>query len=107
MSTFKRIWRDPDQYDPSWYLGPYFIMCCVMVAAVLLYPLVHTIAGLVLLQLVYTAILLSALYTVMRSPALFRAGLVLLVPALVANWLLNPVDQPVLSIITSSNSPTR
>ncbi len=99
---FRRLWLSPDQYDPAWYLGPYFIMCCVMVAAVLLYPLAHTYVGLVMLQIVYTAILLSALYTVMRSPAMFRAGLVLLIPALVANWLLNPVDQPVLSIVASS-----
>lgn len=102
MSFLKQIWRDPDQYEPDWYFGPYFVMCCVMVAAVLLYPLAHTFVGMVLLQIVYTAILLSALYTVMRSPALFRAGLILLVPALVANWLLNPVDQPVLSIVAST-----
>ncbi len=102
MSLIKRIWQNPGAGDPAWYLGPYFIMCCVMVAAVLVYPLVHTLAGVVLIQIVYTAILLSALYTVTRTPAMFRAGLVLLVPALVANWLLNPVDQPVLSIVAST-----
>ncbi len=102
MSALRRLWQDPDSGDPVWYIGPYFIMCCVMMAAVLLYPLVHTFVGIVLLQIVYTAILLSALYTVMRSPALFRAGLVLLIPALFANWVLNPVDNPVLSVIASS-----
>ena len=102
MSLFKRIWQNPGAGDPSWYLGPYFIMCCVMVAAVLVYPLVHTLAGVVLVQIVYTAILLSALYTVTRSPALFRIGLVLLIPALFANWVLDPADNPVLSIVAST-----
>ncbi len=102
MSLFRRFWQNPDSGDPAWYVGPYFIMCCVMVTAVLLYPLVHTLAGIVLLQIVYTAILLSALYTVMRSPTLFRAGLVLLIPALFANWVLDPIGQPVLSIVASS-----
>ncbi len=102
MSLFKRSWPTPDGGDPAWYLGPYFIMCCVMVAAVLLYPLVHTLAGVVLLQIVYTAILLSALYTIAQSPVLFRIGVVLLVPALLANWVLNPVDHPTLSIAASS-----
>lgn len=101
MSLFKRVWRDPGQYNPVWYLGPYFVMCCVTVAAVLFYPLAHSFVGLVLLQIVYTAILLSALYTVTRSPALFRIGLVLLIPALFANWVVNPVDNPILSVTAS------
>ncbi len=102
MSLFKRTSLNPDGGDPVWYLGPYFIMCCVMVAAVLFYPLVHTLAGVVLLQIVYTAILLSALYAVAPSPLLLRVGVVLLVPALLANWVLNPVDHPTLSIAASS-----
>ncbi len=102
MYLFKRISQESGIHDPAWYIGPYFIMCCVMLAAVLLYPLVQTVAGIVLLQIVYTAILFSALYTVVWSPALFRIVLVLLIPAMLANWVLNPVDHPTLSIAASS-----
>ena len=102
MSFFRRIWQNPGSGDPAWYFGPYFIMCCVMLAAVLLYPLVHDFAGTIMIRTVFTAILLSALYTVVRKPAIFRIVFVLLIPAIVANWVLNPLDNPVLSAITSA-----
>ncbi len=102
MSFFAKIWHEPDQYDPDWYLGPYFIMCCVTVAAVLLYPVVHTFAGAILLRIVFTAILISALYSVVRKPPIFRGVFLLLFPALVANWVVDPIEHPTLSAFASS-----
>ena len=102
VSLIAKIWRGPGRGDPPWYLGPYFIMCCVMIAMALLYPLAHNVVGVTLLRLMFTAILLSALYTVSGTPRLFRMLLVLLIPALVANWTLNPGDYPALTILASS-----
>lgn len=77
-------------------------MCCVLIAAVLLYPLAQSFIGILLLRLVLTAILLSALYTISRSPQLFRILLVLLIPIIIANWTIDPVEHPQLSIIASA-----
>jgi hypothetical protein len=98
----KKIWSDPYSDDRSWYLGPYFIMCCVMTAAVLLYPLATSFIGVLLLRILLTAILLSALYAISRSPQLFRVMLVLLVPILLANWTVHPADHPQLSLFMSA-----
>lgn len=102
MSLIQRIWRDPQRGDPPWYVGPYFVMCCVLTAAVLLYPLAHTLIGIALLRVMLTAILLSALYTLSRSPQLFRILLVLLIPILFANWTVSPVAYPRLSLFASA-----
>jgi len=77
-------------------------MCCVLTAAVLLYPLAHTLIGIALLRVMLTAILLSALYTLSRSPQLFRILLVLLIPILFANWTVSPVAYPRLSLFASA-----
>jgi hypothetical protein len=102
MSLFRKLWRDPDQHNPDWFLGPYFIMCCVMTAAVLLYPLVQSLIGVILLNFLLTAILLSAVYTITRSPQLFRILLVLLIPIIIANWVVSPVEFPRLAIFASA-----
>jgi hypothetical protein len=102
VSLLRKVWRDPGRGDLPWYIGPYFIMCCVLIAAVVLYPLAETFVGIILLRLLLTAILLSALYTVSRTPQLFRIMLVLLIPTLAANWTLNPGAYPALSILASS-----
>lgn len=88
--------------ESAWYLGPYFIMCCVMLAAVLIYPLVQSFAGVILLRVLLTAILLSTLYTTTHSPLLFRVVLVLMIPAVLTNWVTNPIDQPGLFALASS-----
>ncbi len=101
MLSFKKIWRDPDQSDPNSYLGPYFIMCCVLTAAILLYPFAHTVFGFAFLRIVFTAIMLAALYTVSRSPKLFRVLVVFLIPIVFANWTIHPIDSPKLSALAS------
>jgi len=102
QSLFARIWSDPDRGDPPWYLGRYFIICCVMIAVTLLYPMAQSYVGIILLRLMFTAILLSALYTAIRKPRLYRGLLLLLIPTLLANWIVNPGDHPGLIILSSS-----
>lgn len=77
-------------------------MVCVLTTAVLLYPLAQSFVGIILLRLLLTAILLSALYTVSASPRLFRILLVLLIPIIYANWTVSPADLPLLSAFTTS-----
>ncbi len=98
MSLFRRIWQEPGQHEPDWYVGPYFIMCCVLTFAVLAYPLAPAFAGLPLLRILLTAIILNALYIVTRSPKLFRTVLILVIPILVANWIVSPAEYPRLSV---------
>lgn len=102
MSIIQRIWRGEAASEAEWYLGPYFMMCCVMLAVVLLYPMMHTYAGILMLRIVFTVILLAALYTVSRSPGIFRVVLVLFIPIVLANWMIDPADYPTVSAIAST-----
>lgn len=101
MSLFRRIWQESGRSDPAWYLGPYFIMCCVTTFAVLAYPLAPAIAGVPLLRILLTAIIFSAVYIVTRSPKLFRAVLILVIPVLIANWIVSPGEYPRLSALAT------
>ena len=101
MSLFRRIWQDPGRHEPDWYLGPYFIMCCVLTFAVLAYPLAPAPTGIGLLRVLITAIIINALYIVTRSPKLFRLVLILVIPILAANWIVSPAEHPRLSAVAT------
>jgi hypothetical protein len=74
----------------AWYRGPYFILSCVLLLAVLSYPLAANLLGAIVLQTVTTVMLFSALYAVTSSGKLFKAMAVLIVPVLAINWFVDP-----------------
>jgi hypothetical protein len=79
-----------------WYRGPYFILSCVLLLAVLAFPLAADLLGAMVLQVVTTLLLLSALYAVIESKTLFRVMAVIIVPTVVVNWLVEPDSHPYL-----------
>ncbi|MDJ0700366.1 MAG: potassium channel family protein [Woeseiaceae bacterium] len=64
--------------------------------ATLAFPLAATLLGAFVLQVVTTAILLSALYAVVESRRLFRVMAVLMVPTILVNWFADPANFPYL-----------
>lgn len=77
-----------------WYRGPYFILTCTLLAAILAYPLAATLLGELVLRVVTTLMLFSALYAVMEPRWLFRLLGFFLVPILAGNWFVDPIDHP-------------
>lgn len=87
-----------------WYRGPYFILSCVLLLAVLGYPLAAGLFGAIVLQAVITVMLLGALNAITRSGTLFKVMAVLLVPTIAANWFVDPSSHPWLTTTSMFSS---
>ncbi len=93
---------DLQQKPAPWYLGPYFILTLALLLSTIVYPVGAEIFGSGLLPIVKTALLLASVYAVVNHAWLFRLLLILIVPILSGNWLVDPYDDnEILDLITS------
>lgn len=79
----------PDEGTP-WYLGEYFILTMTLLLGTIGYPFVSRVLGTVALKSVLTAMLLAALYATRTQHLLFRMLVVLVVPIIAVNLLIDP-----------------
>ena len=80
------------QQRTPWYLGPYFILTMTLLFCAIAYPIGAQFFGSGLLRIAITALLLASVYAVVNRPWLFRILLVLVVPVLLINWVIDPVE---------------
>ena len=93
---------DLRQRPVPWYLGPYFILTVTLLFSAIVYPVGADIWGSGLLRITVTAVLLASVYAVVNHRWLFRVLMVLVIPILISNWLVDPYeDHMILDLITT------
>jgi len=80
------------QQRTSWYLGPYFILTMTLLLCAIAYPIGAHFFGSGLLRIAITALLMASVYAVVNRTWLFRILLVLVVPILLINWVIDPFE---------------
>jgi hypothetical protein len=92
MKTIADKLSDLQQKTAPWYLGPYFILTLALLLSAIIYPVVAETFGSGLLKVTNTVLLLASVYAVVNHKWMFRVLLVLVVPLLAGDWLVDPYE---------------
>jgi hypothetical protein len=102
MKPIGETLADLQQRPAPWYLGPYFILAVALLLTAIVYPAAAEVFGSGLLPITQTALLMASVYAVVNHKWLFRLLLILVVPILASNWLVDPYDDnEILDLITA------
>ena len=90
------------KHDGGWHEGPYLLLTLALVLTVILHPIMETLFGANMMNVLLTLLLLAGLRAISGHRWLFRIMGAVVLPVLAANWVVDNLQSaPVVEWLTS------